>query len=128
MSELTAEDVLEIQGLYARYAHCFDIGAPGAAAELFTEDGTFTRANGIATSGRAELRGMGEGVSGIRHLYTNIVVESDGPDGARGSCYNLRLRIDEDGRPAIHAIGLMTDRFARTAAGWRFRSRTSTGW
>ncbi|MDX2974414.1 nuclear transport factor 2 family protein [Kribbella solani] len=125
---LAAADLLEINDLYARYAHCFDLGEPGAAAELFTADGSFTRADGRVTCGRDQLRGLGEGTVGVRHLYTNIRIVADGKDRASGSCYNLRLRVDAGTAPVIHAFGLMTDVFIRTADGWRFQSRTSSSW
>lgn len=123
---LTAEDQLSIHALYARYAQAFDSGASDVCADCFTEDGSFTRANGISTSGRDELRAMAEGVSGIRHLYTNVLIDAVGPNEATVSCTNLRLRVAADGTVAIHALGVMRDRVVRTAVGWRFHSRTSS--
>jgi uncharacterized protein (TIGR02246 family) len=123
---ITAEDQLDIHALYARYAQAFDSGESDVCAHLFTEDGSFTRANGISTTGRDGLRTMAEGVSGIRHLYANVLIEPAGPNEATVSCINLRLRVAGDGSVAIHALGVMRDRVVRTALGWRFHSRTSS--
>ncbi|GAA1560174.1 hypothetical protein GCM10009804_16220 [Kribbella hippodromi] len=125
---LSAADILEIHELYARYAHCFDLGEPGAAADLFTADGSFTRVDGRITRGQDQLRGLGEGTAGVRHLYTNIQIVADSKDRAKGSCYNLRLRVGTGSPPVIHAFGLMADVFLRTGDGWRFQSRTSSSW
>ncbi|WP_028935281.1 nuclear transport factor 2 family protein [Pseudonocardia spinosispora] len=123
---LTAEDQLSIHALYARYAEAFDRGASEVSADCFTEDGSFTRANGVTSTGRDELRTMAEGVSGIRHLYANVLIEAVGPNEATVSCTNLRLRVADDGAIAIHALGVMRDRVVRTAVGWRFQRRTSS--
>ena len=43
---LTADDYVEIQQLYAQYAHALDLGDAQAWADTFTSDGVFSDAKG----------------------------------------------------------------------------------
>ncbi|GBD24295.1 hypothetical protein HRbin29_01973 [bacterium HR29] len=124
---LSAEDMLAIQQLYARYNHAIDFGDADAWAGCFTPDGVFASSARGETVGREALRAFAEAFSRQmkgRHWTNNLVIEGDGSE-ARGSCY-LALYVLGDGGPRIMATGVYRDQLVRTAEGWRFRRRDVT--
>lgn len=124
---LTADDILAIYQLYARYAHTIDLGDAAGCAACFTEDGSFQGASGSITTGHDALVKMAERHHTTRqemHFYANLVVEPDGP-GAKASCYNLRVNRGAGAAPTLAAFGVMQDALVRTSDGWRFRTRRS---
>ncbi len=64
---LTADDILAIQHLYARYNHAADFGQPSEWADCFAPDGIYAGPTGDY-SGRENLeaicRGVQEGAAG----------------------------------------------------------------
>jgi len=133
---LTAADRLEIQELLHRYMYALD-SCPDHHngydyADLYTEDGTFggglkgrealARAAGRTEDGMCKpirLRGA------MNQLHINVapIIEPD-PAGARGISYLMMV----DG-PAneIYWNGWYQDVYAKTAKGWRFKSRNHVG-
>jgi uncharacterized protein (TIGR02246 family) len=89
---LSAEDMLAIQQLVARYALAVDTDDADAFLASFTEDGRFSSAFANA-AGREELRAMrGRGIPGrTRHIITNLIIEGDG-DTASVRAYLLSTR------------------------------------
>jgi hypothetical protein len=140
---LTADDRLEIQQLLSRYMFvldsCPDHNSGYDYADLYTADGQFASQDiqfGMTVKGRdglAELAGrMADGgCSPIRrrgamnqvHINVAPIIEA-APEGARGISYLLMI----DG-PAheIYWNGWYHDVYARTAKGWRFKSRLHVG-
>ena len=134
---LAPADYLAIQHLVARYGYAVDTGAPngtGAAlAALFTPDGTF-EGPGVAagTKGTTQLAALARiapenptrrGPNHVAHFLTNHLIEPTG-DGAVGKVYFLVLAFGDPGQPhSISAGGAYEDVYARTADGWRFKSR-----
>jgi SnoaL-like domain len=140
---LTAEDRLEIQQLLHRYMFvldsCPDHNSGYDYADLYTEDGQFASQDiqfGMTVKGRDALatvagRTADGGCSPIRrrgptnqiHLNLAPIIEP-APEGARGISYLLMI----DG-PAheIYWNGWYHDVYARTAKGWRFKSRLHVG-
>ena len=65
------------------------------------------------------------------HLVTNLIIEFDSPEQARGSCRLLLYLADAAGadvpgrgrQVAAMRVGGYTDRFVRTAQGWRICER-----
>lgn len=124
---LSAEDVLAIQQLYARYNHAIDFGDADGWAACFTPDGVFASSARGETAGREALRAFAEAFSQrtkARHWTNNLVVEGDGAE-ARGSCY-LALYTLGDGGARLTATGVYRDQLVRTAEGWRFKRRDVT--
>ena len=122
---LNAEDQLAIQQLYARYNHAIDSGKADAWAETFTEDGVFASSASGTTTGREALRAFATAFSSrlkARHWTNNLVLEAT-PDGAKGTCYLMLLRLSE-GQPASPiATGIYRDDLVKGAQGWRFAKR-----
>ena len=121
--KLTADDYLEIQQLYARYAHTLDLGDAEGWADTFTPDGVFGN-----SKGRDELVTFAEGFYGrggsARHWNSQVLITPTA-DGADGSCY--LLLVDTGSQPtSITVAGIYTDKIVKTSAGWRFSERTAT--
>jgi actinorhodin biosynthesis protein ActVIA len=79
MAELSTEDRLEIEQLYATYNHSIDFGDSEAWANTFTADGSFDSGRGDPTVGMEALAGFAAGfaerVKG-RHWTNNLLLAS----------------------------------------------------
>lgn len=113
-----------IRDLARRYAHYVWQNELEALADLFAEDGEMDPGT------RPPIRGREALLAGFREMLTagdvflpfvqQHVVELAG-DTATGTCY-IDLRAVVLGKSMIGA-GWYTDRYVRTAEGWRFKSR-----
>ena len=128
---LSAEDVLDIQELVARYGNVLDSGSEGgkAYADLFTPDGVFASPQATVTGREALLtfasgHRPGQGPAYVRNFAANVVVEPTADGGARGKVYGVVIAIGENNQPSsIFAGGHFEDVYAKTQAGWRFKRR-----
>ena len=88
--KLTADDYIEIQQLYANYAHALDKGEGERFAATFVLDGDFTGGRGPGRgsevrnpiTGKDALLAMGSR-GGLRHFNANLVITPT-PEGAKG--------------------------------------------
>ena len=126
VTPLSALDVQDIQQLGARYAYGLDTAADNGYyyANVFTPDGSFG-----ATQGRENLAALArEGggrlkFKGYYHVVSNFVVEATA-DGAKGHQYIQVITIGGHGKaPMVDHGGRYEDVYARTAEGWRIKSR-----
>jgi len=139
---LTAEDILAIKQLTARYAHLVDHCVNGGYdyADLFTEDGSFgvtdawDRDGTVWARGREQLARAGGGGPdgcrprkpgtpgyGLHHIVTSEVVEP-APGGAVGRSVLITLGVD--GTPgSVEWQGGYQDRYVKTDRGWRIQQR-----
>jgi len=124
---LTAEDYIEIQQLVARYPYALDQNPDEGRsyANLFTPDAVFRQPR---TEGRQNLATMASraphGPKYTRHFLANHVIEATA-DGAIGKQYLVAVDIGEMGQPSsIFLGGHYEDMYAKTAEGWRFKTRT----
>lgn len=123
---LSAQDILEIQALGAKYAYGLDTGADEGYyyANVFTVDGTFGRNKGRAAL--AKLAGEGGGrmkLKGYQHIITNYIIEPTA-EGAKGSQYLQVLTVGGKGKsPAVDHGGRYEDVYLKTAEGWRIKER-----
>jgi ketosteroid isomerase-like protein len=105
-------DQFDMDQLLSPYAE--DVVFDAAAFEL----GTFT--------GHEALRGFFEHNFGVMkeqmHLFSNFLVELDGPDRARGTNYLYEDGFTNDGA-RITCLCLNRDRYARGPEGWRIAAR-----
>lgn len=132
--ELSWQDHVEIQALYATYAHSLDSGDAEGWADTFTGDGVLLMVAAGADEG-ARLRiagrdgltafaaGAYEANAGDMRNWQSQAMITATSEGAEGRCY-LMLYRTTDGRAAIQTSGVFTDHLVRTAAGWRFEQRT----
>lgn len=93
--ELIARE--EIRELVASYAHLADGGRFDALLALFADDGVLHGGDAPEARGHAAIRAFLTGTSSdlksvtpvqlIRHHVSNLRIEVDGPDAARGAAY-----------------------------------------
>ena len=120
----TAQDYVEIQQLYAKYAQTLDLGDAEGWADTFTADGVFGE-----TVGHAALKTFAEGFFGnfdgaARHWNSQLIVTPTA-EGADGGCY--LLLVDTRTQPAgLTVAGIYADKLVKTPAGWRFQERVFT--
>jgi hypothetical protein len=122
-AELTTQDYVEIQQLYARYNHAIDSGDAEGWAATFTPDGVFNQ----RFSGRDGLlefmKQWKEKMNGAnrRHWNSNLLI-TPAADGASGKV--MLMLLDAGTKPpSIIMTGQYTDALVKTANGWRFKSR-----
>ena len=127
---LTADDYIEIQQLYAKYAHSIDLGDAAGWADTFTPDGVFgDPSSDSATRGRESLIAFAEQFHGgnggtARHWNSQVLIEPTSA-GADGACY--LLLIETGTQPVgVTVAGIYRDKIVKTAAGWRFSNRVVT--
>ena len=138
-AELTAMDYFQIQQLVAKYARAIDTCSNNGYdyADLFTPDGYFAPSmNGKVVAkfqGRDRLaEASGGGASGcknapwikegVHHIYANHIITPTA-EGAAGTVDMLMIGLGGDPNK-IEYDGYYEDVYARTAQGWRFKSRT----
>ena len=130
LARLYAERACE-QLIYA-YARCVDSGEAGQVADLFTDDGVWTGADGRSMNGREQLRTAFLGRQGLtrrlsRHVMTNVQIEVHNENEASGIAYLINYRHDglsdtaEKPGPARHPkfVGDYHLTFRRVDGRWR---------
>jgi len=126
---LTTQDYIDIQQLYARYAHAADRSDGKAWSEVFTPDGQFygpgtIPANNGLLDGRAQIAAFLKGPvlerPAVRHNYSNIVITPT-VTGAAGSAYLVLTNLET---ASIIGGGTYDDVLVKSAEGWRFKKRT----
>ena len=121
---LSAQDYIEIQQLYAKYAHALDLGDAEGWANTFTPDGVFGESKGHDQL-KAFAEGFMESFDGAARHWNSQLVITPTASGAHGSCY--LLLVDPRTQPyTIMAAGLYQDTVVKTSAGWRFQERVFT--
>jgi len=124
--ELIARE--QIRDLVAAYAHLADTGRFDALLELFAPDGVLHGGDAPEAHGhdaiRAILSGTGSdlkdvtAVQLIRHHVSNLRIEVDGPDRARGASYFF---VVTDRGP--DHWGRYRDEYVQRDGRWLFRYR-----
>lgn len=123
----------ECRDLVVRLTRHNDLGESEAAADLFTEDGTWVR-GGKPYTGRAQLIDSFAGrteTAILRHMATNILIDVKDENNAEGVTYYMLMRDDPGtAEPEFPlemklpgSMGEWLDRFVRTPNGWRFSER-----
>ena len=122
---LTAQDLVEIQQLYAKYNWTLDAGDAEGYASTFTPDGVFNSNVGhdaIVKFAETFHGGMG---AHVRHWNTNLLILPT-PEGAHGQVY--LVLVDFGTKPATIATSASySDDLVKTAQGWRFKKRATKG-
>ena len=130
---LTPQDYIDIQQLVARYPYALDGGLENgkAYADLFTDDGEFHQQTGRVWKGRAEIltiaKKEAETPNALGHFIMNHMIEPTA-EGAVGKQYLFTVSplVDEkSGRTRFTVTPYhYEDVYRKTAAGWRFKTRT----
>ena len=121
-------DRLEIQELFARYAHAVDSRDWAALKDVFTEDAVVDYSamggpRGTVPEVCAFLAEVLPLFPATQHLVANMIIELDGDRAtARTMCHNPMPLPDDGG---LLQCGLWyLDRLVRTGAGWRLAERS----
>jgi hypothetical protein len=122
---LTAQDLVDIQQLYAKYNWTLDAGDSEGYASTFTPDGVFnTNVGHDAIVKFADTFHAGMGAH-VRHWNTNLLILPT-PEGASGQVY--LVLVDFATKPATIATSASyTDQLVKSAQGWRFKKRATKG-
>ena len=122
---LTAQDLVEIQQLYAKYNWTLDSGDAEAYASTFTPDGVFNNNVGhdaIVKFANTFHSGLG---AHVRHWNTNLLI-TPSSEGASGQVY--LVLVDFTTKPtSIVTSASYSDELTKTAQGWRFKKRATKG-
>lgn len=130
---VSLEDRLQIQELFAHYAHSWDSKDVARYVDLFTEDAVFQTllAGNLAAefTSHEQLTAYGESLTssyrtaGIqtRHYITNSILtaQTDGSIKAETYFQVLQQQAGERAPVAAHT-GIYTDIFVHTLQGWKF--------
>jgi 3-phenylpropionate/cinnamic acid dioxygenase small subunit len=124
--ELIARE--QIRELVASYAHLADTGRFDELLELFAEDGVLKGGDAPEARGREAIRRFLTGTGSslreatsaplIRHHVSNLRIEVDGPDAARGAAYFFVVTE----RGPDH-WGRYRDEYVRVGERWLFHYR-----
>jgi uncharacterized protein (TIGR02246 family) len=130
LTRLLAERACE-QLIYS-YARFVDSGEAGRVADLFTEDGVWTGANGQSLNGQGQVRAAFQGRQALtrrlsRHVMTNVQIDLHSETEATGIAYLINFRHDGPGDtvekpgPARHPkfVGDYHLTFRRVDGRWR---------
>ena len=121
-------DRQELVDLVCAYARAMDLQRPEDLVGLFTEDGVLDYGPGFGRiAGHEAMRKRFKSGNAIfetsRHYLTNIQVEFEGADRARGVTYVYAWHRFGGGKPDGHVYGEYRDVFVRTPQGWRIAER-----
>jgi hypothetical protein len=122
---LSADDIISIQQLVARYNFAFDSGDGEDFATCFVANGVFDYSADLRVEGHEKLREFPAIVAGlgqIRHIVSSILVEGDA-GRASSRCYCQVYAIDGKGSAYVMSQGVYEDRLAKSEEGWRFAER-----
>ncbi len=126
--KLTADDYVEIQQLYASYAHALDKGEGERFASTFVLDGEFTGGRGPGRGSEARTPAKGKDAlfkmgsrGGLRHFTANLVITPTS-EGAKGSVYLLLFNA-RNVPATIVETAIYDDTLVKTPQGWRFQKR-----
>ena len=118
----------QIRDLVAAYAHLADTGRFDALIELFAPDGVLHGGDAAEARGRNAIHAFLSGTSSdlkdvtavqlIRHHVSNVRIEVNDPDGARGASYFF---VVTDRGP--DHWGRYRDEYVRRDGRWLFRYR-----
>jgi ketosteroid isomerase-like protein len=126
---LTTEDVLEIQGLAARYNHAIDSGDADGYLATFVEDGVLD-AGGMMLEGHAALKDFASTFSSSarapRHVATNLVIDGDGDHATLSAYVQMYLLSGEPPHQIIAASGKYDDTLRKDDGTWKFVRRSFT--
>jgi hypothetical protein len=130
---LSAQDLADIQGLYARYNWALDEGDAEGWAATFTADGVFKiedQGPAGVNAGHDAIVKFAQGFRAsigkhVKHWNTNLLLTPTAT-GATGRVY--LILVDFGTKPAsIVTSATYSDELAKTAQGWRFTKRAVKG-
>ena len=121
--ELTVQDYIEIQQLYARYNFAIDANDAGNMTATFTDDGEFyagTVVNGLGHDGILKFM-RNRNRHGVRHWNSGLVINGT-QEEVKGAVYLLTVNVGVK-PPALIEAAKYDDTLVKTPQGWRFKKR-----
>jgi SnoaL-like protein len=121
--ELTIQDYIEIQQLYARYNFAIDANEAENMTATFTDDGEFyagTVVNGLGHDGILKFM-RSRNRHGVRHWNSGLVINGT-QDQVKGAVYLLTVNVEVK-PPALIEAAKYDDTLVKTPQGWRFKKR-----
>jgi SnoaL-like domain len=123
---LSAEDVIAIQHLVARYNFAVDSGDGVDFAACFAPGGCFSYSGADPIEGASALEEFGRSLSRlglIRHVVTSLLIEG-GAGRATSKAYCQVFGVDGEGRSYVLSQGVYRDALVQVEGGaWRFEAR-----
>lgn len=129
---MDGKDYFEIQNLIHRYPLLLDSGDLDGVGQLFAHADVympgraepFRKDPAGVTKSYVDFLRLYEGKPRTRHMMANVIIEPDGPDRARGTCYVIVFQQTNE-LPLQPIIGGdYLDKFAKVGGVWRFIERT----
>jgi actinorhodin biosynthesis protein ActVIA len=123
---LTAQDLVDIQQLYAKYNWALDAGDSEGYASTFTPDGVFNNNVGhdaIVKFADTFHAGLG---AHVKHWNTNLMILPGADGGATGQVYLVLVDFATK-PPSIATSASYSDQLVKTPQGWRFKKRQTKG-
>jgi len=126
------EDYLQIRNLMNRYAHLMDQAKHDEVAQLFAHADVYMPGDVVF---RSDVKGLADtfkkwnrvyedtGTLRTRHITTNLILEDDGPNGAKSQCYVVVHQATPDFPLQPVIAGTYHDRFEKVDGKWRFKER-----
>jgi hypothetical protein len=120
--------------LVHHYSRALDLGDMNAAADCFAEEGSLARpmTPDVVIQGREAVRASllsRPKTLLTKHLATNVMIDVEGPDHARGLSYLTMISCTPgDAKPPFASpgplwFGEFADRFVRVGGEWKFLER-----
>jgi hypothetical protein len=129
---LSTEDVLEIQGLAARYNHAIDSGDADGYIGTFSKTGSMT-AGPMVLEGHDALgefaKNFSSSVRQPRHVATNLVIDGDGDKATLKAYVQMYILSGDEGQPAQQTLmtsGKYNDVLEKENGSWKFVQRVFT--
>ncbi len=135
MSEVSAQDYVEILNLYSRYNLCSDAGDGDGYADCFSSTGKLdvvTPGPSVSLTGRENFVAFKTREAGGRkHIYRrhwngSIHLEQVDDKTVIGRCYFLAYNGTPGQLPAIADSGVYKDRIVKEGGSWKFEHRHLT--
>ena len=132
---LTAEDRLDIQDLYARYAWALDTGDIEELVNSFLPEGALETSSGDRMEGRDKIRAWGNArfaaphAAGSQHAACHLLIEGDG-ETCKVKAYWATLTYDQvdETKRSVGGIGYYRDTCAKRDGRWLFKERIIRRW
>jgi ketosteroid isomerase-like protein len=127
---LTTEELLEIQGLTARYSHSLDGGDVEAFLAIFTENGVVDFGPAFKVEGQDALRefvGNFQKTPGSpRHVVSNVLLEGDGDHATIKAYVHLFALAGDPPSLTVTGGGVYNDTVTKQDGRWKFVRREFT--
>ena len=127
---LSTDDVVEIQGLAARYSLAVDSGDADAFIACFSEDGVFDIVGTATFEGHAALKGLavsnGSAEGSPRHVPSNLVIEGDGDRATLKAYVHVVKLVGDPPEFTVTTGGVYNDTLVKEDGRWKFSHRTFT--